>query len=58
MGIKKKSFLQELSEVINKHSKENQSNTPDFILARYLEDCLKAFNEAVITKKDWESEND
>ena len=37
----------DLSALINRHSKENGSNTPDFILANYLADCLKAFDKAV-----------
>lgn len=36
----------ELSALLNKHSAENESNTPDFILARYLMTCLNAFNTA------------
>jgi len=39
-------FVQDLMYVINKHGKENDSNTPDFILAGYLEACLEAFNRA------------
>ena len=40
-------FKEELKNLINKHSKENDSNTPDFVLAIYLGECLKAFNKAV-----------
>ena len=38
------SFRKELSELINRNSMENASNTPDFILAEYLVNCLMAFN--------------
>jgi hypothetical protein len=41
------SFEQELQQLINKYSLENASNTPDFILAQFLEACLHAFNAAV-----------
>lgn len=41
-----RTFRQDLAHVINKHSKENGSNTPDFILAQYLEECLAAFDKA------------
>jgi len=34
-------FKQELEHLINKHSMENRSNTPDFILADYLVRCLE-----------------
>jgi len=35
-----------ISEAINCTSAENGSNTPDFILAEYLTDCLAAFDKA------------
>jgi len=37
----------EIREAINRNSAENGSNTPDFILATYLLDCLAAFDKAV-----------
>ena len=40
-------FEQELTSLINKYSMENGSNTPDFILANYLQDCLRIFNVTV-----------
>lgn len=40
-------FEKELEKLINRHSQENGSNTPDFILALYLGNCLRAFNQAV-----------
>ena len=46
-------FREELSSLLNKHSKENGSNTPDFILAEYLDDCLKAYDKAVEHKDRW-----
>lgn len=39
-------FEKDIQKMINRHSMENASNTPDYILAMYLENCLKAFNEA------------
>ena len=41
------SFRQELTDAINRCSAENGSNTPDFILAEYLLDCLNAYENAV-----------
>jgi len=32
---------------------ENGSNTPDFILAKYLADCLEAFNSASRHRERW-----
>lgn len=46
-------FRKELAALINKHSKENGSNTPDWILAEYLSDCLAAFDRAIQHRKDW-----
>jgi hypothetical protein len=37
----------DLAEVINRHSRENGSNTPDYVLAQYLCQCLDAFDMAV-----------
>jgi len=47
------SFQKELTALINKHSLENGSNTPDFLLAGYLHECLLAFNSATRTREDW-----
>lgn len=47
------SFREELTELLNRHSKENESNTPDYILAEYLMSCLDAFEDAVITRNKW-----
>ncbi len=46
-------FRKELENLINCHSKENGSDTPDFILARYMADCLDAFDKAVKTRTEW-----
>ena len=46
-------FVKELREVINRHSSENGSNTPDFILSGFLEDCLNAFDCAVKQRESW-----
>lgn len=46
-------FREKLENLINQHSKENGSNTPDFILADYLQDCLTAFDKAVKSREKW-----
>lgn len=51
--MSKISFRTKLQVLINQYSKENESNTPDFILAMYLENCLKAFNEATGQRENW-----
>ncbi len=47
------SFEQELTALLNRHSKENFSNTPDFILAEYLTGCLEAFNKTAQARDKW-----
>ena len=46
-------FFQELSGLLNRFSQENASNTPDWILAHYLTDCLKAFASATERRESW-----
>ena len=43
----------DICTVINQHSAENGSNTPDFILARYLMSCLRAFDYATVDRTSW-----
>jgi len=50
------SFEKELESLINKYSQENNSNTPDFILAEYLSGCLKTWNESIKKRDNWYSE--
>lgn len=46
-------FKKELTELINRHSIENDSDTPDFILASYLINCLNAYAETVKKRDKW-----
>ena len=46
-------LLEDIRDAINRHSAENASNTPDFILAQYLERCLTAFDAAVKEREWW-----
>lgn len=41
------SFRSTLESLINSYSMENGSDTPDYVLAEYLCDCLAAFDRAV-----------
>lgn len=43
----------EIQAVLNRNSAENESNTPDFILAHYLLDCLAAFDAATRSREAW-----
>ena len=46
-------FKKELEGLINKYSIENESDTPDFILAEYLMGCLKTFNDITKSRDRW-----
>lgn len=39
-------FKKDLAKLINCYSRENLSNTPDYILAEYINDCLNAYEKA------------
>lgn len=49
----KQDFLSELECLINKYSKENGSDTPDFQLAGYLNDCLETWNKYTKYRDNW-----
>lgn len=49
--MKKITFARELEHLINRHSRENISNTPDFILAEYMLECLKLFETSLAREK-------
>jgi hypothetical protein len=46
-------LMDELRCSLNKYSRENYSNTPDFILAEYLIKCLDIFEEATNKRDNW-----
>lgn len=45
----------EIQSVLNRHSRENMSQTPDFILAQYLASALEAYEQAVNSRDSWYS---
>lgn len=56
-------FKKELTGLINKYSLENDSDTPDYVLAEYIQSCLDSYTKAV-GKRDnffgfdpWENKN-
>jgi len=46
-------FMIELEQLLNKHSKERGSGTPDYILARYLAGCLANYDQALQDRARW-----
>lgn len=52
-SVIKPEFRADLENLINRHSMENGSDTPDFILAAYLADCLESFDKATAHREAW-----
>lgn len=50
---KQNRLRKDIEQAINKHSAENGSNTPDFILAEYLIDCLNTFDKTITKREEW-----
>lgn len=46
-------FELRLEVLINEYSMENGSDTPDFILATYLNECLLNFDATVKRREEW-----
>jgi hypothetical protein len=40
-------FQTELQALLHKYNKENISNTPDYLLADYIQQCLNALNNTI-----------
>jgi hypothetical protein len=53
---KTSAFERELAELLNKHSRESFSSTPDFLIARFLIGCLKSYETAMLANTKWHSE--
>jgi hypothetical protein len=47
------SFTHELKLLVAKYKLETGSDTPDYVLAKYLVNCLKAFDGATNARTDW-----
>jgi len=43
----------QLADAVNRYCVENDSNTPDFILAEFIVDCLDAFSRASRSRENW-----
>jgi len=43
----------ELRKLLNCYSRENESNTPDYILAKFMMDCLDAYEMATNRRDKW-----
>ena len=55
---KQREFGIELCSLLNRYSVENDSDTPDFILAAHLISCLNAFSNSVKARRSWWGEKE
>lgn len=46
-------LVRDIAAVLNLRSRENASNTPDYILAEYMVTCLDAFEAASNARQRW-----
>jgi hypothetical protein len=53
MDVKNESIARDFATAINRHSRENDSNTPDFILAEYLVNALEAYERIHNVNEKW-----
>jgi hypothetical protein len=51
--VNKKDLAKDIAEVLNKHSVENTSNTPDFILAEMLVEHLDVWVKTSRERERW-----
>ena len=47
------SLKKDLTELVNRHSMENGSNTPDYLLADFLLGCFDAYNATLQERARW-----
>ena len=52
-GDEESSLHQEITDALNRASAENATDTPDFILATFLLDCLAAWDRAHNERSAW-----
>ena len=51
--MKQSNMEKKLEELINSESRENDSNTPDFLLAEFMMKCLDAFELTSNRREVW-----
>jgi len=50
---KRYALMDDLRGVINRHSRENESDTPDYLIAEYMLGCLEAYERTVVLRDKW-----
>ena len=49
----KEQIIREFADVVNRHSLENETDTPDFVLGEYLFSCLENWNKLFRKRRKW-----
>jgi hypothetical protein len=49
----KEKFKKDLEKLINNYSLENENDTPDFIIADYLIECLDNYSNIIKARDKW-----
>jgi len=57
-GDEDERLQRDLQELLNRHCRENKSNTPDFLLADVMMDALRGFEEATNARARWYGRGD
>ena len=47
-------FERDLEALINRHGIDNEMDTPDHVLARFLCNCLEAHGASLLSRDNWE----
>ena len=47
------SFQKDLEHLINRYSLEDGSNTPDFLPAEYMSQCLTVYETTITARDNW-----
>lgn len=50
---KRGEFRQKLAALINEHCLDNDSDTPDFVLAEHLTRSLESLNATIVRREQW-----
>lgn len=50
-------FEKELTDLLNRYSIDQKTDTPDFVLARYLNDCINSLSTMIDKRENWSSKD-
>jgi hypothetical protein len=53
MSRPRKDLVKDIAEVLNRASRENASDTSDFILAEYMVSSLETFESGIRKREEW-----